>query len=152
MPIPEIPFVQPVSESPTPHAVASNPSAYVPTYVQRELKHEGYQEVPGRTVNDTRALRDESWEYSRCDGLRSMADDVTLVSVLATRLLIDEVIRTHSTPNNSQDLPTTPASDLTTPIEIFYINKSPQADIWRYSTSEEVDDFLQAGNFTLPLI
>ena len=71
--------------------------------------------MPGRTRGETRALRNASREFSHRHGLLSMADHATLVSMLAARQSINEAVRMHSALRDSPDLPTSIASDLTTP-------------------------------------
>ena len=46
-----------------------NSPAPIPPRVSRELGYEGYMEMPGRTHNETEALRDASWEYAHRHGL-----------------------------------------------------------------------------------
>ena len=73
-----------------------------------------------------------------------MADHATLVSMLTTGQSINQAIRMHSAPGESPNLPTVPASDLTTPNSVSDVNKSPQADVWRHSMNYEFGGLLQA--------
>lgn len=69
---------------PTLTFTASEPPPYVPTRVRRELEHEGYEKMPGRTRGETRALRDASRELRHRHGLVSRMDHANFVSMLAT--------------------------------------------------------------------
>ena len=99
--------------------------------------------MPGRKRGETRASR----EFSHRQGLLSMADHAGLVSMLATRRSVDEAINMHSASKTSPDLPTAPASALTTPTNISDVDKSPQAYVWRHSMNREFGGLFQAGTF-----
>lgn len=73
-----------------------------------------------------------------------MTDHATWVSMLATRQSINEVIRMHSTPRESLNLPTAPACDFITPNIVFDVNKPPQADVWQHSMNNKFGGLLQA--------
>jgi len=76
-----------------------------------------------------------------------MADHAALVSMLATRESINEAVRMYTTPTSSPELPTAPASELSTPTNISDVERSPQADVWRHSMNREFGGLLQAGTF-----
>ena len=65
--------------SPPPIPMSSSP-AQIPPRVSRELAHDGYVEMPGRTRGETRAMRDASREYARRHGMP--LDHAALVSIL----------------------------------------------------------------------
>ena len=81
------------------------------------------------------------------DWVCSMADHAALVSMLATRQSIDEAIRIHSVSRESPNVPTVLACDLITPNSVSDVNKSPQADVRRYSMNNEFGGLLQADTF-----
>ena len=63
------PAPTPATPTPPPPIPMSNPPAEIPPRVSRELAHEGYVEMPGRTRGETRAMRDASREYARRHGM-----------------------------------------------------------------------------------
>ena len=124
----------------------SNPPAPIPPRVSRELEHEGYVEMPGRTRGGTRALRDVSRAYAHRHGL--LLDHAAMVSMLAKGEATNEIVRQHGASKDSPDLPTAHASDLPTPNNVSDVEKSPHhADIWRHSMHQEFNCLLQAGTF-----
>ena len=66
-----VPAPAPTPAPPTPPLPIpmSNSPAQIPPRVSRELAHERYVEVPGRTRGETRAMRDASREYARRHGM-----------------------------------------------------------------------------------
>ena len=112
----------PISNSPTP----------IPPRVSRELAHEGYVEMPGRTRGETRAMRDAPREYAHRHGLS--LDHAALVSMLEKGETVQEVVHEHGA---SPDLPTARASDLHTPASVSEVETSPHAEIWRHSMDRE---------------
>lgn len=138
---------KPVPPSPSEASAAkltaeSKPSTPISASVRRELEHEGYQGMPGRTRRETRALRNASRESSHRHDILSTVYDPALVFMLATRQSVDEAVRTHCVPNS--------APDLTTPNTTSDVEKSPHADAWRYSINKEFGGLLQAD--TLPQV
>ena len=123
----------------------SNSPAPVPPRVSRELEHEGYVEMPGRTRGEIRALRDASRDYAHRYGIP--LDHAAMVSMLAKGEATDEIVRQHGASKDSPDLPTAHASDLPTPNNVSDVEKSPHADIWRHSMHQEFNGRLQAGTF-----
>ena len=57
-PVTTPPAHAPAKPLPTPPTPTSNSTAPIPPRVSRELEYEGYVEIPGRTRNETCALRD----------------------------------------------------------------------------------------------
>ena len=105
-------------------------------------------EMPGRTRGETRAVRDASREHAHRHGIPS--DHGAMVSMLAKGEATNEIIRQHGASKDSPDLPTAHASDLPTPNNVFDVEKSPHADIWRHSMHQEfdvcfTDRYLRAG-------
>ena len=98
--------------------------------------------MPGRTRGEIRALRDAPREYTHRHGLS--LDYAAMVSMLEKGEAIHEIVRQHGA---SPDLPTMPASDLSTPNKVSDVDKSPHADIWRHSMHQEFKGLLQAGTF-----
>ena len=90
-----------------------NSPAPIPPRVSRELEHEGYVEMPGRTRGETRALRDASRDYAHRHGIP--LDHAAMVSMLAKGEATNEIVRQHGASKDSLDLPTAHASDLPTP-------------------------------------
>lgn len=69
--------------------------------------------------------------------------------MLPTLQSIDEANRIHGVPRDLADLPTEPASDLTTPSSVSDVDKSPQSYVWRHSVDKELGSLLQASTFAL---
>ena len=67
-PIPA-PAPKPAPPTSPPPIPMSNSPAPIPPRVSRELAHEGYLEMPGRTRGETRAMRDASRKYAHRHGL-----------------------------------------------------------------------------------
>ena len=120
----------------------SNSLAPIPPHVSRELAHEEYVEMSGRTGGETRAMREASREYARRHGLP--LDHAALVSMLDKGEAVHQIKHEHGA---SPDLPTARASDLYTPASVFEAETSPHADIWRHSMNREFQDLLQVGPF-----
>ena len=106
----------------------SNFSAPIPPRVSRESEHEGYVEMTGRTRGETRALRDVLRAYAHRHGLP--LDHAAMVSMLAKGEATNEIVRQHSAPKDSTDLPTARASDLPTSNNVSDVEKSPHAGIF----------------------
>ena len=117
-----------------------NPSASIPDHVVRELGHEADVRTPGRTRGETRAMRDSHHSM----GLMSHA---ALARELATREAFDAAYREHALPKPEADLPTAPASDLSTPSTIAEAEVSEHAKMWRGSRAREFSGLLQAHTF-----
>ena len=109
LPVPD-PAPTPASPTPPPPISMSNSPAPIPPRVSRELAHEGYVEMPGRTRGETRAMRDASREYPHRHGLP--LDHAALVSMMGKGEAVHENVRRHGA---SPNLPTARASDLHTP-------------------------------------
>ena len=77
---PPAPAPTPASIMPPPPTPMTDSPAPIPPHVSRELAHEGYVEMLGRTRGETRALRDASREYAYRHGLP--LDHAVLVSML----------------------------------------------------------------------
>ena len=138
------PASAPIPAPPTspPPVPISNSPAPIPPRVSRELAHEGYVEMPGRTRGETRAMRDAPREYAHRHGLP--LDHAALVSMLEKGETVQEVVHEHGA---SPDLPTARASDLHTPASVSEVETSPHAEIWRHSMDREFQGLLQAGTF-----
>ena len=113
---------------PPPPTRTSNSPASISSRVSRELEHEGYVEMPGRTRGETLALRDASRDYAHRH--RIPLDHAAMVSMLAKEEATNEIVHQHGTSKDSPDLPTAHASDLPTPNNVSDVEKSPHADIW----------------------
>ena len=136
------PAPTPASTMPPPPTPMTNSPAPIPPRASRELAHDGYVEMPGRTRGKTRALRDPSREYTHRNGLP--LDHAALVSMLGEGEAINEIVRQHGV---SPDLPIARASDLHTLTSISEVEALPHAEIWRQSTNGEFHGLLQAGIF-----
>ena len=75
-------------------------------------------------------MRDASREYARRHGLP--LDHAALVSMLDKGEALDKIVHEHGA---STDLPTARALDLHTPANVFGVETSPHADIWRHSVA-----------------
>ena len=144
-PVATPPAPAPAATLPPPPTRTSNSPAPISPRVSRELEHEGYVEMPGRTRGEIRALRDASQEYAHRHGIP--LDHAAMVSMLAKGEATNEIVRQHGASKNSPDLPTAHASDLPTPNNVSDVEKSPHADIWRPSMYQEFNGLLQAGTF-----
>ena len=144
-PVATPPAPAPAATLPPPPTRTLNSPAPIPPRVSRELEHEGYVEMPGRTLGETRALRDASQNNARRHGIP--LDHAAMVSMLAKGEATKEIVRQHGASKDSPDLPTAHASDLPTPNNVSDVEKSPHADIWRQSMHQEFDGLLQAGTF-----
>ena len=144
-PVATPPAPAPAATLPPPPTRTSNSPAPISPRVSRELEHEGYVEIPGRTRGEICALRDASQEYAHRHGIP--LDHAAMVSILAKGEATNEIVRQHGASKNSPDLPTAHASDLPTPNNVSDVEKSPHADIWRHSMHQEFNGRLQAGTF-----
>ena len=140
--VPPAPAPIPAPPTSPPPVPISNSPAPIPPRVSRELAHEGYVEMPGRTRGETRAMRDAPREYAHRHGLS--LDHAALVSMLEKGETVQEVVHEHGA---SPDLPTARASDLHTPASVSEVETSPHAKIWRHSMDREFQGLLQAGTF-----
>ena len=111
-PVATPPAPAPAATLPPPPTRTSHSPAPIPPRVSRELKHEGYMEMPGRTRGETRALRDVSRDCAHRYGIP--LDHATMVSMLAKGEATNEIVRQHGASKDSPDLPTAHASDLPT--------------------------------------
>ena len=59
----------------------------------------------GRTRGETRVMRDALQEYAHRHGVLSTMEHTALVSMLATRESTNKIVRQHSVPKDSRDLP-----------------------------------------------
>ena len=84
-------------------------------------------EIPGRTRNETCALRDASRDYVHSHGLP--LDHAAMVSMLAKGEATNEIVRQHGASKDSLGLPTAHASDLPKPNNVSDVEMSPHADI-----------------------
>ena len=138
---PEYVYIQPVPASdnaaPAPPRHATEP---IRDRVVRELGHEGDLRMPGRTRDETRAMR----ESPRNMGLMSHA---ALAQGIATREAFDEAFHEHELQPPDADLPTAPASDVPTPSTVAEADSSEHAAIWRNSWTREFCGLLQANTF-----
>ena len=145
------PSPAPVTAPPAPAPAATPPpkhmlnsSAPIPPRVSCELEHEQYVEMPVRTRGETRAMRNASQEHVHRHGLP--LDHAAMVSTLAKGESTNEVIRQHDALKTRRTCrPRT--SDLPTPNNGSYVEKSPHADIWRHSMHHKFSGLLQAGTF-----
>ena len=126
-PVATPPAPAPAATLPPPPTRTSNSPAPISPRVSRELEHEGYVEMPGRTRGETRALRDASREYAHRHGVP--LDHAAMVSMLAKGEATNEIVRQHGASKDSPDLPTAHASDLPTPNNVSDVEKSPHADM-----------------------
>ena len=97
----------------TPPASVLKPPAPTPQRVGRDIKNEGHVEMPGRTRGETRVMRDALQEYApHRHGVLSTMEHAALVSMLATRESTNKIVRQHSAPKDSPDLPTAHIQDI----------------------------------------
>ena len=88
-------------------------------------------EMPGRTRGETRAMRDAVQEYAHRHGVLSTMGPAALVSMLATHESINKIVRQHSAPKNSPDLPTAHIPYISEPSSVSDVEESPHVD-WRH--------------------
>ena len=112
-PVATPPAPAPVAILPPPPTPTSNPPAPIPPRVSRELEHEGYVAMLGRTRGETRALRDASREYAHRHGIP--LDHAAMVSMLAKGEATNEIVGQHGAFKDSLDLPTTHSSTYVRP-------------------------------------
>ena len=128
-PVATPPAPAPAATLPPPPTRTSNSPAPIPPRVSRELEHEGYVEMPGRTRGETRVLRDVSRDYDHRYGLPM--DHAVMLSMLATRESINKIVRQHSAPKESPDLPTAHIPGISKPSSVSDVEESPHVD-WRH--------------------
>ena len=92
-PVATPPAPTPAATLPPPPTRTSNSLAPISPRVNRELEHEGYVEIPGRTRGETRALRDASREYAHRHGVPLY--HAAMVSMLAKGEATNEIVRQH---------------------------------------------------------
>ena len=105
-PAPAAAPLAPAPASTTPPASELKPPALIPPRVGRDIKNEGYVEIPGRTRGETRVMRDALQGYAHRHDVLSTMELAALVSMLATRESTNKIVRQHSAPKDSPDLPT----------------------------------------------
>ena len=111
-PAPTAAPLAPAPASTTPPASVLKPPAPIPPRVGRDIKNEGHVEMPGRTRGETRVMRDALQEYAHRHGVLSTMEHAALVSMLATRESTNKIVRQHSAPEDSPDLPTAHTPDI----------------------------------------
>ena len=111
-PAPAAAPLAPAPASTTPPASALKPPSPISPRVCRDMKNEGHVEMPGRTRGKTRVMRDALQEYAHRHGVLSTMGHAALVSMLATRESTNKIVRQHSAPKDSQDLPTAHIQDI----------------------------------------
>ena len=121
----------PAPTSTTPPASVLKPPAPIPPRVGRDIKNEGNVEMPGRTRGETRAIRDALQEYAHRHGVLSTMEHAALVSMLVTRESTNKIVRQHSAPKDSPDLPTAHIPDISKPSSVSEVEDSPHVD-WRH--------------------
>ena len=87
--------------------------------------------MPGRTRGETRVMRDALQEYAHRYGVLSTMEHAALVSMLATRESTNKIVRQHSTPKDSPDLPTAHILDISKLSSVSDVEESPHID-WRH--------------------
>ena len=115
------PAAAPLASAPastTPLASVLKPPAPIPPRVGRDIKNEGHVEMPGRTRGETRVIRDALQEYAHRHGVLSTMEHAALVSMLATRESANKIVRQHSAPKDSPDLPTAHIPDISKPSSV----------------------------------
>ena len=117
-PAPAAAPLAPASASTTPPASVLKPPAPIPPRVGRDIKNEGHVEMPGRTRGETRVMRDALQEYAHRYGVLSTMEHAALVSMLATRESTNKIVRQHSAPKDSPDLPTAHIPDISKPSSV----------------------------------
>ena len=118
-PAPAAAPLAPAPASTTPPASVLKPSAPIPPRAGRDIKNEGHVEMPGRTRGETRVMRDALQQYAHRHGvLLWTMEHAALVSTLETRESINKIVRQHSAPKNSPDLPTAHIPDFSKPISV----------------------------------
>ena len=115
------PATAPLATAPastTPPALVLKPPAPTPPRADRDIKNEGNMEMPGRTRDEVRVVRDALQEYAHRHGVLSTMQHAALVSMLATRESNNKIVRQHSAPKDPPDLPTAHIPDLSTPSSV----------------------------------
>ena len=90
---------------------AIEPSAPIPDRIVRELRHQANLRMPEAKRGETRTLRDSHHTMD----LMSMSDHAWLAQKMANHESFDEALKEHELPRDEIDLPTAPASNLSTP-------------------------------------
>ena len=85
-------------------------------------------EMPGRTRGEARVMPDTLQEYAHCHGVLSTMEHATLMSMLATRESTNKIVREHSAPKDSPDLPIAHIPDLSAPSSVPDVEESPHVD------------------------
>ena len=87
--------------------------------------------MPERTRGETRAMRDALQEYAHRHGVLSTIEHAALVSMLVTRESTNKILRQHSAPKDSPDLPTAHIPDISKSSSVSDVEESPHVD-WRH--------------------
>ena len=93
--------------------------------------------MPGRTRGETRAMCDAIQVYAHRNSLLSTMEYAAQVSMLVTHESTNKIVRQHSAPNDSPDLPTVHRPDLSTPSSLSDTEESNHED-WRHSIHREL--------------
>ena len=117
-PAPTAAPLTPASAWTTPPASVLKPPAPIPPRVGRDIKNEGHVEMPRRTRGETRVMHDALQEYAHRHGVLSTMEHAALVSMLATRESANKIVRRHSAPKHSPDLPTAHIQDISKPSSV----------------------------------
>ena len=117
-PAPTAAPLTPASAWTTPPASVLKPPASIPPRVGRDIKNEGHVEMPERTRGETRVMHDALQEYAHRHGVLSTMEHAALVSMLATRESTNKIVRRHSAPKHSPDLPTAHIQDISKPSSV----------------------------------
>ena len=75
-------------------------------------------------------MRDALQEYAHRHGVLSTMEHAVLMSMLATRESINKIVRQHSAPKDSPDLPTAHIPDISKPSSVSDVKESTHVD-WR---------------------
>ena len=110
--------LSPAAASTTSPASVLKPPAPIPPRVGRDIKNEGHVETPGRTRGETRAMRDALQEYAHRHGVLSTMEHAALASMLATCESTNKIVRQHSAPKDSPDMPTAHIPDISKPSSV----------------------------------
>ena len=85
-------------------------------------------DMPGRTRDETRVMCDALQEYTHRHGVLSTMKHAALVSKLATGELTNKIVRQHSVPKDSPDLPTAHIPDRSIPSSVSDVEESLHVD------------------------
>ena len=96
--------------------------------------------MPGRTRGETRAMRESPHSID-------LMSHAALAQGIATREAFDVAFQEHELPPPNADLPTAPASDVSTPSTVVEAEPWEHAAVWRDSRTREFRGLLQATTF-----